>query len=144
VASFISSARWPRTLGAMSTRPDKIAGFLFMVAGVLVSAIWYIYLFAAPDTTRTLMKSVVEQLQYTFSPEHSDRWWFMWLVALPILCFAIGSAYLLNVARSRRGAVPLLTLSVVLAASSFVLNDWALALFVALPILWGSRCVRGT
>jgi hypothetical protein len=66
------------------------------------------------------------------------------MAALPLLCIVLGVAYLMNGARTRKGWLILLSASVLLAIASFILNDWGLAAFVALPILWGYRSFHAT
>jgi hypothetical protein len=124
-------------------RADRIAGTLFFVPAVLVGAIWYIYLFSSSPPNRPLLDSALGQLRYTFAPEQSERWWFAWLLALPVFCVALGLAYLFRGAESKRGAIAMFVLSLALAVASFALSDWGLAIFVALPSIWGFRCVRG-
>lgn len=130
----------------MKTRvtPNVVAGLLFLFAAVFAGGVWFIFLFAAMPTDSTVMDSVMGLLQYTFSSENPERWWFAWLASLPVLCGVLGTAYLLNVARNRKGRLILLSISIVVAIASFALNDLVLAMFVALPILWGYRALRVT
>jgi hypothetical protein len=127
----------------LSLRPDQIAGLLSLLAAVLAGTIWYIYLFVANPPGLPLPGVVLSQLTYTFSPENADRWWFIWLAALPFALAAVGAAYLCRLARTRTVAMLLLAVLVILAASALWLTDWSLAIFVALPIGWGWRCVHG-
>jgi len=122
--------------------PHIVAGWLFVLAAVLGGGIWFIYLFVAMPDNQSIWASVVGQLQHTFSDENPQIWWFTWLAALPVLCVALGLAYLLNGARTRKGGMALFGISVVLAIASFALNDWSLAIFVALPTVWGYRAVH--
>jgi hypothetical protein len=130
----------------MKTRvaPSVIAGFLFLLAAVFAGGVWCVFLFAAMPTDRSVVDSVMSLLQYTFSSANPGRWWFTWLASLPILCGALGAAYLLNVAHTRKGGLILLCVSIVVAIGSFAFNDWVLAMFVALPILWGYRALHAT
>lgn len=124
-------------------RADRIAGALFLVPVVLVTAIWYIYLFVSPPPNQPLLDSALGQLRYTFAPEQPDRFWFAWLIALPVFCVALSLAYLFRGAESKRGAIALFSMSLALAVASFALTNWGLAIFVALPSIWGFRRVRG-
>src|SRR6266446_6583330 len=128
----------------MRLTPQVITGYLFLLAAVLAGAIWYIYLFVAVPTHISLSQSAIDLLRYTFSAENPQRLWFAWMAALPILCALLGAAYLMNGARTRKGWFILLSASVLLALASFALNDWGLAVFVALPILWGYRSFHAT
>jgi hypothetical protein len=65
-----------------------------------------------------------------------------WLAVLSLACAFLAGAYLCNLARSPRGALILLALSIALAVASFALNDPNLALFVALPVVWGWLALR--
>src|SRR5258706_12537241 len=123
----------------MRLAPQAITGILFLLAAVLAGAVWYIYLFAAVPPNLSVLQSATGLLQYTFSSENPQRLWFAWMAALPLLCVALGLAYLMNGARTRKGWFILLSASVLLAIASFVLNDWGLAVFVALPIFWRYR-----
>jgi hypothetical protein len=124
--------------------PAKIAGLLSLLAAALASVPWYILLFFANPPHRSLSESILGQLTYTFSAENSDRWWFVWFAALPIVSAAVGVAYLCRLANSHNGAVLLLSLNVLLAGAALVFTTWSLAFFIALPIIWGWRCIHGT
>lgn len=115
-----------------------------MLAAVLAGAIWFALLFVAMPPGQSVLDSALGQLRYTFSSANEQRWWFAWLAALPVACGLLAVAYLLNASRSRTGGIVLLSVSVALAIASFAFNDWTLAVFVALPIIWGYRCVHGT
>ena len=120
--------------------PHVIAGSLFVVAAVLVGAVWFILLFVAMPPGQSALEAALGQLRYAFSSSNEQRWWFAWLAALPVACGLLAVAYFLNVARSKAGAGVLLGISIALAIAAFALNDWSLAVFVALPIIWGYRC----
>lgn len=124
--------------------PHTVAGWLYLVPALLVAGIWYIYLFVAMPDNQTVWQSVVGQLQQTFSDENPRCWWFAWLVALPVLCVLLGVAYLRNAARTRMGGLTLFGVAIALAIATFVLNDWDLAVFVALPVLWDYRAIHAT
>jgi hypothetical protein len=124
--------------------PHVIAGSLFVLAAVLAGAIWFALLFVAMPPGQSALESALGQLRYTFSSANEQRWWFAWLAALPVACGLLAVAYLLNASRSKIGGIVLLSISVALAVASFALNDWSLAIFVALPTIWGYRCVHGT
>ena len=122
--------------------PHIIAGWLFLFAAVLCGGIWFIYLFVAMPENQSFLVSVTGQLQHTFSDENSHLWLFVWLAALPLLCIVLGVAYLLNVSGTQKMGRALFGVSVALAVASFVLNNWSLAFFVALPTLWGYRAIQ--
>ena len=124
--------------------PHVTAGLLFLLAAGFAGTIWFIYLFVATPSGHSFLDSVLGQLQFTFSVENKERWWFAWMAALPIACGLLGAAYLFNVPRFKPVGIVLLGLSIALAIASFTLNDWSLAIFVALPIAWAYRCVNGT
>ena len=123
-------------------RPRTVAGLLSLLAATLVGAIWYIYIFVAPVYPSSLTLSAIETLRYTFSPDNVDHWSFVGLAALFLCSAAVGVAYLLNVSGTRSGAMFLLLALVVLGVGAFALTNWSLALFVALPAVWGYRCVH--
>ena len=124
-------------------RSEQIAGLLSLLAALLAGTAWYILFFVAMPADRPLSDSMRSQFASTFSPENADRWWFIWFAALPLTLCVVGAAYLARLARNQSMAMLLLGVLVILAASSFYLTNWSLALFVALPIFWGWRCVRG-
>ena len=123
----------------MSTRvhPGTVAGLLSLLAALLVGSIWYIYLFVARERAAPF-----EALGYAFSPSNEARWWFIYLALLCLCSAAVGIAYLLNAGRCRSGALLLLAMVVALGISAFALVNWWLALFVALPAIWGYRCIH--
>ena len=124
--------------------PHVVAGWLLLVPVVAVLGIWFIYLFVAMPGNQTVWQSAVGQLQHTFSGENPQAWWFAWLVALPVLCIALAVAYLLNLARSRAGGISLFAGTVALAVATLLFTNWALAVFVAVPALWGYRAIHAT
>jgi hypothetical protein len=124
--------------------PHVIAGWLFVNAALLVSGIWFMYLFVAMPTNQSIWASVVGQLQHTFSDENPQAWWFAWLAALPVICVALALAYLLNGPLTRRARLALFLISLALGIATFALNDWGLAIFVALPAIWGYRAIHAT
>jgi hypothetical protein len=115
-----------------------------MVPAVFALGIWCIYLFVAMPDNQTVWQSVVGQLQHTFSDQNPQAWWFGWLVALPVFCIAFGFAYLLNIARTRVRGLALFAGTIALAVATFLLTNWALGVFVALPALWGYRAIHAT
>jgi hypothetical protein len=124
--------------------PHAIAGWLLFVPAVAVFGIWYIYLFVATPDNLTLWDSLGGQLRYTFSDENPQLWWFTWLVALPIACVLLGIAYLRNLAKVRSLGIALLCCVIALAIATFALNNIGLAIFVAVPALWGYRALHAT
>jgi hypothetical protein len=125
-------------------RSEQIAGLLSLLAAVLAGVAWYVYLFVADPGDRPFADSAYSQLNSSFATANADRWWFIWFSALPLALSAVGAAYLSRLARNQTMAMLLVAILVILAASSFYLADWPLAVCVALPIYWGWRCVRGT
>jgi len=124
-------------------RSEQIAGLLSLLAALLAGVAWYISLFVATPSQRLLGDSVFGKLATSFALENADRWWFMWFASLPLVLTVVGAAYLSHLARNQAVAFLLVAVLVILAGSSFYLTNWSLALFVALPIFWGWRCVRG-
>jgi hypothetical protein len=124
--------------------PHAIAGWLLFVPALAVMGIWYIYLFVATPDKLTVWDSAIAQLRYTFSAENRQAWFFAWLVAMPIVCVLLGVAYLKNLSRSRSVGIALLCGVIGLAVATFVLNDVGLAIFVAVPALWGYRALHAT
>jgi len=124
--------------------PAKIAGLLSLLSAVIVLGIWYILLFVAMPSQLSVTEAVIGQIQHTFSVENPSRWAFVWLGILPLLCTGIGSAYLLNLARSRAIAILLLASTISLGLAVLAFNTWDLAFFVTLPAIWGWRCLQDT
>jgi amino acid permease len=120
--------------------PDKIAGLLFLLAALLMLTIWFQLLVLGPASDLSLADSASHALEQMFSPENPSRLWFVWLAFLPVACAALGTAYLLNLARTRTGSMILFVVSVGLGTTAFVFTQWPLALVVALPCYWGFRC----
>ena len=121
--------------------PDKIAGLLSLLAALVFLPMWHIILFVAPASGMSATESAVSSLEYLFSQENPSRLMFMWLTVLPFSCAVVGTAYLLNFARSTYVAVALLALSVGLGIAALFSMNFALSFFVLLPIYWGYRCV---
>jgi hypothetical protein len=128
----------------LNLRSEQIAGLLSFLAAALAGANWYMYRFVASPSERPFAESAFGQLAYSLAPENADRWWFIWLAALPLALTVVGAAYLSQLARNQAVAMLLLAVSAILAGSSFLLANWSLAVFVALPTFWAWRCVRGT
>jgi len=124
-------------------RSEQIAGLLSFLAAVLAGVASYIYLFVATPSGRPPADSLYSQFASSLALESADRWWPVWCAALPLALTVVGAAYLSRLARKQTVAMLLLTVLVVLAALSFYLDDWSLAIFVTLPIVWGWRCFRG-
>ena len=120
--------------------PDKVAGLLFLLATFLILTIWIQLLFLTPVPDSSATDSASHAIEQMFSPENPSRLWFVWLAFLPLACAALGTAYLLNLAKNKIGAMVLFILSVGLGTTAFVFTQWPLALFVALPGYWGFRC----
>lgn len=115
---------------------------LSFASALPILGIWGILLFDAMPDNLTFTQAVFEQLKYSFSAGNPARWSFACLAALPVLCALIGSAYLLNLARSRLLATLLLTCTILLGIVAYAVASWEIAFFVALPALWGWRCCR--
>ena len=122
--------------------PSRIAGLLSLLAALLVLVVWYILLFVAQPAGVSAIESAAATARYVLFEEPSSRPWFIWLAIVPIVSIVIGVCYLLGVARTKGFAITLFILAAALGASSFVLLDWSLALWVALPSYWGFICVR--
>ena len=122
--------------------PSRIAGLLSLLAALLVLGVWFILLFVAQPEGVPLIKSAVGTARYVLFDEQSSRRWFIWLAILPLVSITIGVFYLSGAARTKGFAVTLFILVAALGASSFVLLDWSLAIWVALPSYWGFICVR--
>lgn len=122
--------------------PSRIAGLLSLLAALLVLGVWFILLFVAQPEGVSAIENAIGTARYVLFEEQSTRHWFIWLAILPVLSIAIGVCYLLGVARTKGFAVTLFILAAALGASSFVLFDWSLAFWIALPSYWGFLCVR--
>ncbi len=112
------------------------------LSAVLILPFWYTLLFVATPSQLSVTEAVIGQLQYIFSVENPARWSFVWFATLPLLCTVVGSAYLLNLARSRIIAILLLASTISLGLAVLAFNTWDLAFFVILPAFWGWRCLR--
>ena len=119
-------------------RSEIMAAVFLCLAAILFGGIWYIYLFVVPLPGETALESARHTLQYTFSSENELRNAYFWIAALPAACIALAIAYLSNAAKSKHGAIFLLAATLVLALTTLLLVDVALAIFVALPGVWGS------
>jgi hypothetical protein len=122
--------------------PSKVAGLLSLLAALLVLGVWFILLFVAQPEGVSAIENAIGTARYVLFEEQSTRRWFIWLAIVPVLSVAIGACYLLGLARTKGFAITLFILAAALGASSFVLFDWSLALWVALPSYWGFLCVR--
>ena len=119
--------------------PDRIAGAFLLVPSVLVVAIWWIFLFY-PDYPP--LSKVIEMFLFSLGTDNPEYIWFRSLALLPISCLLLAAAYFLGVARGRVGAITLLVISTAVATSAAVFIAWPFALFLALPIIVGYKCVR--
>lgn len=124
--------------------PQAIAGWLYVVPVALVAGIWFIYLFVAMPENQTVWQSAIGQLGHTFSAANPQAWWFAWMIALPVACAVLAVAYLRKAPLSRGGRMVLFACAVALGIATFVLNDFGLGVFVALPALWGYRAINAT
>jgi hypothetical protein len=88
------------------------------------------------------MSSAMNQISYMFSEENPTRLWFLWFAVLPLVCVALGVAYLVGAANNRQFAIAMFVVAIGLAGVSFVLCDWTIAVFVTLPTFWSLRCAR--
>src|SRR5208282_6894347 len=120
-------------VGAMRIRlrSEQIAGLLSFLAALLAGVAAYIYLYIANPSGRPPADSLYSQFASPLALENADRWWFIWCAALPVALTVVGAAYLSRLARNQAVAVLLLVVLVILAALSFYLTDWSLAIFVA-------------
>ena len=122
--------------------PATIAGLLSFLSAILILHVWYILLFVATPSKLSVSEAAIGHLQYFFSIENPTRLFFVWLAALPLFSIAIGVAYLFKFADSKTNAVLLFASTIGLGLAELAFHTWDLALFVALPAIWGWRCVR--
>ena len=122
--------------------PARIAGLLSLLAALLVLSIWFILLFVAPPAGVSAVDNAVDTAHYVLFEEQSSRHWFIWLAIVPLVSIVIGVCYLLGMARTKTFATILFVLAVALGVSSFILLNWSIAFWVALPSYWGFICVR--
>lgn len=130
----------------MKTRraPHVIAGWLYALAALPVGGIWYILLSTTIPDQLTVWQNAERLLGYLFSSANPDRWFFVGLVALPVLCIAMSVAYLSTANQGKNWRIVLFAVGVVLAAAAFALTTWSMAAFVAWPLLWGYRAIHDT
>lgn len=128
----------------IETPAHVTAGLLFLLAACFPTAIWAVYLFVAMPYPELPLDSAMGQLSYTFSFKNDERLWYVWLAFLPIACVILGIAYLRNLSRSRVVAQIMLGASTILAVVTLILFVWPLAAVVAVPMLWGYRCIDAT
>jgi hypothetical protein len=122
--------------------PVKIAGLLSLLSTMLVLAIWFILIFVDIPSNLTIIDSVIDQMSYIYSDENPAKATFIWLTLLPLISAAIGSAYLLNLARSKTVAILLLALTIAIGSVMLAFGPFSLAIFVLLPSYWGWRCLE--
>jgi hypothetical protein len=127
-----------------SLASHKIAGWLYFVPALMVGSFWCIILFVALPEHQTAWQSVVATMQFAFSAENPQAWWFAWQIALPVACVILGVLYLFNIPRTRPARIALLAFAIALAAATFVLNDWPIGVAVAFPAFWGYRAIHAT
>lgn len=122
--------------------PDKVAGTLFFISVMPVLLAWIVLLLVGHTSNLPLMSSALNQISYMFSEENPTRVWFLWFAVLPLVCVALGVAYLVGAANNRKFAIAMFVVAIGLAGVSFVLCDWTIAVFVTLPTFWSLRCAR--
>lgn len=122
--------------------PSKIAGLLSLLSTAMVLAIWFILLFVGMPSNQTIVGSVIDQMSYFYSDENPAKLTFIWLTMLPLILATIASAYLLNLARSKRIAILLLASNIAIGSVVLAFGPFSLAIFVLLPAYWGWRCVE--
>jgi len=122
--------------------PEKVAGILFFISVMPVLFAWIVLLFVGNTSNLPFMSSALNQINYIFSEGNPTRSWFLWFAVLPLVCAALGVAYLLGAANNRKLAVVMFVVAISLAGLSFVLCDWTIAVFVTMPTFWSLRCVR--
>ncbi|HEX7454503.1 MAG TPA: hypothetical protein VF296_00515 [Gallionella sp.] len=122
--------------------PAKIAGVLSLLSTMFVLAIWFKLLFVGMPSNLTVTDAVIDQLSYFYSDENPSRLTFVWLAMLPLITAAIGSSYLLNLARSKKIAFFLLALTIAIGLVVLAFGPFSLAIFVLLPAYWGWRCLE--
>jgi hypothetical protein len=122
--------------------PAKIAGYLSLLSTMLVLAIWLILLFAGRSPNLTIVDAIIDRMSDFYSDENPARLTFIWLAVLPLISAAIGSAYLLNLARSKKIAILLLASTIAIGSVVLAFGPFTLAIFVLLHAYWGWRCLE--
>lgn len=122
--------------------PDKAAGIFFFISVMPILLVWIGILFIGNTSNSPLMAFVLNQINYLFSEENPTRLWFLWFALLPLVCTALGIAYLLGAASNHKLAIAMFAVAIGLAGASFVLCDWTIAVFVTAPAFWSFGCVR--
>jgi len=123
--------------------PAKIAGALCLLSAALTLPFWYILLFTATPVHLSLGQAALQQLQFSFSSEAPGRSLLILWAMVPIASVGIEAAYLQNAARNRSVAICLVVASTAIALAVLTLVGWAEAIFFALPVFFGAKCVRG-
>jgi hypothetical protein len=118
---------------AFKLSPETSAGIAYVVPDLAVAAIWGVLLFVGntPQTGR-----VDTGFLYYALFELPERWFYWWLIALPVACLVLAAAYFTAVARRKVGSVTLCAAGLVLAAATWFTLDWTIALFATLPLLF--------
>ena len=122
--------------------PAKIAGLLSLLSTMMVLAVWFILLFVGMPANLTVTNAVIDQMSYFYSDENPARLTFIWLALLPLISAAISSAYLLNLARSKKVATLLLASTIAIGSVVLAFGPFSLAIFVLLPAYWGWKCLE--
>jgi hypothetical protein len=122
--------------------PAKIAGLLSLLSTMMVLAVWFILLFVGMPSNLTVANAVIDQMSYFYSDENPARLTFIWLALLPLISAAISSAYLLNLARSKKIATLLLATTIAIGSVVLAFGPFSLAIFVLLPAYWGWKCLK--
>jgi hypothetical protein len=122
--------------------PAKIAGVLCLLSAGLSLPFWYVLLFTATPSRLSVGQAALQQLRFSFSSEAPARELLILWALLPIASLAIGAAYLGNAARNRGVAIGLVVASAAIALAVLAMAGWSEAIFFALPVFFGAKCVR--
>jgi hypothetical protein len=120
------------------SRPNTVAAILLMIPAMYALGVWYIMLFVGNSAEGAWLG----QLQYTFSAENTDRWWFVWFAVLPVICIGLAISYALGLAANHVWAHLLFVTATLILVVNFALTAWFLAFLTALPLYWAYLCMR--
>jgi cytochrome bd-type quinol oxidase subunit 2 len=74
-------------------RPSTLASLSYFVAAAIPVGAWAIMLLVATPEGLSVSQAVVEQLQYTFAADNSDRWWFITWALAPVVLLLLSASY---------------------------------------------------
>lgn len=116
----------------MKITSNSMAAILYLLAAMVVLAIWYILLFVnTPPCARP-----IGSLLY-FLNEPPTQLIFRWLLVLPVLCFLLAAAYSSKWSLTRSGAFSLFGVGVVLALAAWRSSPSPVAVLVSLALCCG-------